>query len=425
MKQKDFVRVIRTVFRTFDLCVSPVRKALFITFAALLMGFVSSCTEDEDEPLGTLTVTLASDETVGDYTLFSVTATELKSGKDYTQAASAAGKTVFTLPLGAYNIVVEDKIDGTSSMYGALQNVTLGAAGASVEVRLTKISTSLEKSFVLNELYFNGDSNGDWDYIYYESYLTITNVSDQTLYADGLSIAICGDYNSVASDGNDPMPQYLKRDSVVITQLYTIPGKGRTYKVEPGASLVLAHSAINHKLDADGREDAAKPNSIDLSGADFEFYVPYEYAMTTDNPEVPNMIVDYAMNQAFNWGYNGQTPIMLVHLNNADKERVLRNKVNLAIPYGYSSMMLDHLVLPASCIIDGVETGGVDNMVRKVLPTNIDRGSVLVNSFMGFDGQFVRRKQTTSGGKTTVIDTNNSSDDFEIVAHGQKSYPAK
>jgi len=50
---------------------------------------------------------------------------------------------------------------------------------------------------------------------------------------------------------------------------------------------------------------------------------------------------------------------------------------------------------------------------------------VLVNSFMGFDGQFVRRKQTTSGGKTTVIDTNNSSDDFEIVAHGQKSYPAK
>lgn len=371
-----------------------------------------------------LTINLSSAEAVGDYSLFTVTATELKSGKDHKATANASGQAVLSLPLGAYNIVAEDAADGVSSMYGSAQNITLGAAGASVDVKLSKVSGTLEKSFVLNELYFNGDTNGDYDYTYYESYLTITNVSGRALYADGLSIAICGDYNSQPSDGSDPMPLYLQRDSVVITQLYTIPGNGRTYKVEAGESLVLAHSAINHRSGADGKEDAGKPNSIDLSGADFEFYVPYEYAMTADNPEVPNMIVDYSMNQAFNWGYNGQTPIMLLHLNDEDKKAVLANKVSLVIPFGLTSMKMDHLVVPSSCIIDGVETGGKDSFVRKVLPTATDRSQILTDSFMGFDGQFLRRKQTTVDGKTTVADTNSSADDFEIVAHGQKSYPA-
>lgn len=391
----------------------------------LLVGFTTSCSDDEDEPLGVLTVNLSSDEAVSDYTLFTVTATELKSGTNYTATANANGQATFSLPLGAYNITAEDNVDGTSSMYGSVQNVTLIATGTQADIKLSKVSTSLEKSFVLNELYFNGDDNGDWNYVYYESYLTITNVSDQALYADGLSIAICGDYNSVESDGSDPMPQYLQRDSIVITQLYTIPGNGRTYKVEPGESLVLAHSAINHKLDENGNVDSSKPYSIDLSGADFEFYVPYEYAMTTDNPEVPNMIVDYSMNQAFNWGYTGQTPIMLVHLNDADKEKVLANRVNLAIPYGYSTMMMDHLVIPASCVIDGVETGGTDMFVRKVLPTSVDRSQILIDTFYGFEGLFLQRKQTTSGGKTTFADTNNSAEDFEVIEHGQKSYPAK
>ncbi len=225
------------------------------------------------------------------------------------------------------------------------------------------------------------------------------------------------------------MPQYLKQDSVVITQLYTIPGDGRTYKVEPGESLVLAHTAINNKLDENGNVDPSKTNSIDLSGADFEFYVPYEYSMTTDNPEVPNMIVDYSMNQAFNWGYSGSTPIMLVRLDADRKKEVVDNKVNLSIPAGYGSMKMDHLLLPVSSIIDGVETGSVDNMFRKVLPDRVDRGSILVNSgglHGGFDGQFIKRKYASGAdGRNYPTDTNNSTNDFEIIPHGQKNYPKK
>ena len=394
------------------------------------MVFTVSCSDDEEtEQLSELIVQLAADEQVDDFTKFAVSVTDLKSGGTTTANADATGKAVFRLALGAYNITATDGAEGANTMYGHTENFMLSAASATATVKLTPTTVENEQSFVLDELYFNGDKNGEWDYVYYESYLTITNVGSKPMYADGLSIAICGDYNSIEADNTDPMPQYLMRDSIVVTQLYTIPGDGTKYKVEPGKSLVLAHTAINHKLDYEGNPDPEKKNSIDLSGADFEFYVPYEYSMTTDNPEVTNMIVDYSMNQAFNWGYSGATPIMLVKLDAAQKKDIINRRVMLDIPAGYGQMALEHLVLPLSCVIDGVETGTRDNMFRKVLPDAVDRGSILIAGdglYGGFDGQFIKRRRTTdASGVTTIVDTNNSTSDFEIIEHGQKSYPAK
>lgn len=400
--------------------------SLMLTLAAL--AFMVSCSDDDNnEQLSALTIQLTSSQSIDDYSAFRANITDLKSGTTKIADIDAAGKAVVDLPLGAYNITVENPVDGVSTMYGHVENYMLASAKATLEINVESIESFLEKTFVLDELYFNGDSNGDWDYIYYESYLTITNVSDRPLYADGLSIAICGDYNSLEADANDPMSAYLAQDSIVITQLYTIPGDGRTHKVAPGESLVLAHTAIDNTVDENGNPDPSKSHSIDLSGADFEFYVPYEYGMTTDNPEVPNMIVDYSMNQAFNWGYSGSTPIMLVRLDADRKAQVVADKVNLAIPVSYGAMMMEHLLLPVSSVIDGVETGSVDNLFRKVLPDKVDRGSVLINSgglYGGFDGQFVKRKRTTdANGNLVVADTNNSTADFEVIEHGQKSYP--
>jgi|GEM_PF-499247 putative lipoprotein len=406
------------------------KKFFSLMFTLLALTLAVSCSDDNEEvQLSTLTIQLTSSQPVSDYSDFKVNITDLKSGSIKTIDVNAAGNAVVSLPLGSYNFTAENPVDGASTMYGHIENFMLSAATATVEIKVESIVNSLEKTFVLDELYFNGDCNGDWDNIYYESYLTITNVSNRPLYADGLSIAICGDYNSLESADGDPMPAYLKQDSIVITQLYSIPGDGHTYKVNPGESLVLAHTAINNKVDENGNLDPTKTYSIDLSGADFEFYVPYEYCMTTDNPEVPNMIVDYSMNQAFNWGYSGSTPIMLVRLDADRKARMIADKVNLSIPVGYGSMMMDHLLLPVSSVIDGVETGSVDNLFRKVLPDRVDRGAVLINSgglYGGFDGQFVKRKRTTdANGNQVICDTNNSYEDFEVIEHGQKSYPKK
>lgn len=406
------------------------RKFIFL-FAAVVSAllFVSCGDDDNDPKLSAFTVQITSDQAVSDYTVFQVKVTESKSGTTFTAQADASGKATFSLPLGQYDIVAEDDFNGASTMYGHTENYTLSAYQATASIKVAALIGQLDKTFVLDELYFNGDDNGNFSRTYYEGYFTIRNVSDRALYADGLSIAICGDYNNLETDESDPMPQYLTKDSIVVTQLYTIPGDGHTYKVNPGESLVIAHSAINHKLGEDGNVDPEKPYSIDLSGADFEIYVPYEYSMTTDNQDVPNLIVDYSMNQAFNWGYGGGTPMLLVRLTDAQKTAMLNGKVKLPLPTSYGSMEMDHLLLPVSAVIDGAETGCVDNLFHKVLPDRIDRGSVLIQDdglYGGFCGQFVQRKRVTgANGKETVVDTNNSTNDFEVIAHGQKSYPKK
>lgn len=400
------------------------KKLFNLMLMAMTIVFTASCSSSDDaDPLATLNIQVAADQQITDYSTYKVTARESKSGTSYTVAPDDKGVASFQLPLGAYNVTVENTDDnGVTTMYGKLENYVLGGTEAKTQtIKVESTINSQEPSFVLDELYFNGDKNGEYSYLYYESYITIRNNSDKPLYADGLSIGICGDYNSI--ENNEEMGAYEAKDEIVLSQLFTIPGDGNDYLVKPGESIVLAHSAINHKLDADGKIDATKPYSIDLSGADFEFFVPYEYVMTADNPEVKNMIVDHAASEAFNWGYVGETPIVLAKLTEAERKAMTANMKKMQMPKSSYTLTLDYIFLPKSKVIDGVETGNADGHVRSILPAAIDRTSILVNTKYGFDGQFIQRKRIQ--GTNKVADTNNSKEDFEIIAHGQKSYPKK
>ena len=391
------------------------KKVISILLFTLL--FISCSDDDNDEVLSQLTIEITSEEEINNYSDFQITITELKSGLEFTGKSNEEGTSLFKLPMGSYRIIVEDLIDGASTMYGRMDNYTLSEAQATLEVKAGPIMGILDKTFVLDELYFNGASNGSWNYTYYEQYFTIRNVSDRALYADGLSFGVTGDYNAL--EVGDDMSQYLP-DDVIISQFYTIPGNGRTYKVEPNESLVIAFSAINHN------EENDKPKSLDLSGADFEIYV--EGAMTADNPLVPNVTVDYSIFQAFHWQYSGAAPMVLFRLEEDAATFLENNKVNLPNPASWGMMYQDFVKLPAKYIIDAVETGCADEFYHKVLPNSVDRSSILIDDafYGGFNEQFVQRKTIVDeNGKTTVQDTNDSAKDFVVNVGGQRSYPRK
>lgn len=384
----------------------------------LILGmiFVVSC-DDDPVALKQLTIQLAAAEANADYTAFHITLTELRSGSIFTAKPDASGKAILSLPFGQYAIVAENPVNGVSTMYGSLENFTFSETSGVAHVQVKNIQTVLDKTFLLNELFFNCSSNGEYDNNYYEEYFTITNVSDRPLYADGLSFAICGDYNATEDDG--VKSAYLAKDSIVVSQLYTIPGEGHTHLVQPGQSLVIAHSAIDHT------QSGKKPAAVDLSGADFEIYVPHEYSMTTDNPEVKNLIVNFSTFQAFQWGYAGYAPMMIVRADvNMDayvKSHLRKMKVSGAI----MNQMQDYLILPLSWIVDGAETAFVDNMYHKVLPPSIDKSYITIqadNMYTGFKSQFVHRKSAEKG---YLQDTNDTEKDFVVVPNGQKSYPKK
>ncbi len=392
-------------------------KRVVLCFLLLSVIFIG-CKKDE-EKLPKLQVQITSEETNINYSEFKVIVADLKTQETYEANANENGIAEFKLPNGQYNIVVENLKDGVSTLYGTKENFTL-SADETVEIKVQPIIEALDKTFVLDELYFNGTKNGDYGYTYYEQYFTIRNISDRPLYADGLSFGVCGDFNTL--EEKNKMNKLLGQDIVALSQVYTIPGDGHTYKVNPNESLVIARSAINHN------DDGTKKNSLDLSGANFEIYVPDQYSMTTDNPDVPDLIVNYTAFQAFQWQYTGATPLILFRLDQDVNTFIEQNKESFPNPASMGFMDHDCVKLPAKYIIDGVETGSTDGFYHKTLPVSVDKtkftipGSGMVGT--GFDGHFIKRKEITDNkGKPTVQDTDDSANDYELLTGGQKSYP--
>lgn len=391
------------------------KKVINILLFALL--FVSCEDNKYDEILSRFTIEITSEQNIDDYSDFQITVTELKSGLTFTGKSDEKGTCLFELPMGSYSVVAEDLVDGASTLYGKIENYTLSENIGRLEINVEALMNTLEKSFVLDELYFNGANNGSWNYTYYEQYFTIRNISNRPLYADGLSFGVAGDYNCL--EGGDDMSKFLQ-DDVIISQFYTIPGDGRSFKIEPNESMVIAFSAINHN------ESGKNPKSLDLSGAHVEIYV--EGGMTVDNPDVPNVIVDYSVFQAFHWQYSGSAPMILFRLKGDHKEFLEKNKVLLPNPASMGTMEQYFVKLPSEYIIDAVETGCKDEFFHKVLPTSVDRSSILVDATMytWFKEQFVQRKEIIdANGKPTLQDTNDSAKDFVVNVGGQKSYPKK
>lgn len=395
------------------------KKTVVSLFVLTLLLF--SCEKENNEVLSRLSVKITSEKEVDNYADFQVKMTELKSGQSYMSKANEEGVALFEIPMGAYSIVAENLKDGVSTLYGINENFVLEKDNAELTIKVESIINSLKQSFVLDELYFNGAKNGTSPTMY-EQYFTIRNISDRALYADGLSFGVCGDFNTL--DQKNEMSKLLP-DVVVLSQFYTIPGGGRTYKVEPNKSIVIAHSAVNHN------ESGDKPKSLDLSGADFEIYVDSEWgSMTPDNPEVPNVKVNFSTFQAFHWQYSGAAPMVLFRLDEAPKTFIKKNKQIFENPASMGVMKQDFIKLPSKYIIDAVETGVKDAFYHKVLPVSVDKSSFQIPGTSqwgsGFEELFIQRKEISGDdGKLTVKDTNDSENDYVLKKGGQKSYPKK
>ncbi|MDM1499537.1 DUF4876 domain-containing protein [Myroides odoratimimus] len=390
----------------------------FISFLLLSMVFLASCSSDDSSSnnLSELTIQITSKQEVKDYSNFQVTLTELQSGQTSTSKANSDGVAVFKVPNGTFKVMTEDIVDDAVTMSGEVLNFIVSEQKTTIELPVELVVSPNNTSFVIDELYFNGAKNG-YAYTYYEQYFTIRNITNKAIYADGLSFGVAGDFNSL--NVGDGMSKFLPND-IIISQFYTIPGDGKTYRVEPNASLVIAFSAINHN------ESGNQPKSLDLSGADLEIYV--EGGMTVDNPEVPNVIVNHSIFEAFHWQYSGATPMILFRLPEDADTFLAKNKVKLANPLSMGSMIQDYVKLSSDYVIDAVETGLKEEFYHKVLPNAIDRGSILIagSTYEGFLEQFVQRKTVIDkDGKQTIQDTNNSTEDFVLNVGGQKSYPKK
>ena len=413
-------------------------KFLFNVLAALLLsvGFCfTSCSDDDDDanlvnvkfaaaPLfeGTLSVSQLEGMTV----VF----TETRSQDKTTCLLNAAGEGEVRLALSTYDIAIEETIKNASGddmvVSLRMENISVNQEGQRIEGKVNTLPASaLGNNLIFSEVFFNGETNSG-QMMHPDQYVVIYNPSNETLYADGLSIGLTLQWSR--DDKSLWYDEYYP-NRVPISGFITIPGTGKEHAVEPGERFVIAFTAINHK------EKEGFDNSVDLSGADFEIYDVTD-KKDVDNVNVPNVLLTESISPASRGffvqprGYASSLLFKLENGNASTVEAFLRShttrskhlvKGNPDKGTQDEIIEIDILSVDTKDILDGLQTSDVPQDVKtRTIPETVDRGKFLVSGC--HRQELAIRKSVVVDGKVFYQDTNNSTEDF-IMQKGQNAFP--
>ena len=266
--------------------------------------------------------------------------------------------------------------------------------------------------FVLAEIFFAGTQTPQGKQYTGDKYFVLVNNSYKVLYADGIVLV-----ESKFKNTNKYEVTPNIRDSVMaVDAVYRVPGNGSTFPVQPGASFIIADNALDHRT--------VNSNSFNMQDADVEWYDVSTNATVTDidNPDVPNMdkIYCYTLtiwipnNQGNTTFAIGRMPDDLTQEEYLTKYRYDYTYINVT-QAGTFEMSGSAYKFPNEWIIDAVNLCPHSAYQWLVVHESLDAGFAFVGE-TGSDktryGKCVRRKVGEDG---KLIDTNNSSEDFEMV----------
>ena len=399
------------------------KKNLFLSIIMMLsVGlFTTSCSNDETPivPLTSLTLEIPSNLENAVLSNASATITNvqtqkvtnvtndqfLKSGDNYQLALE-------NLEEGTYNVAIQGHLDFTLNGVAGQKDFDVKSENVSISQKASSLKLAVstftaQGGFVISEIFFTGTLSAEGKSYSGDQYIRITNNSDVTLYADSIAVL---ESAFLTTQKQDYTPDIMSTDFSV-QACYMIPGDGKSVPVEPGATLTLAINAINHTTE--------EPQSIDLSGADFEFYDESSNANFTDpDGKAPNLDKWYCYTatiyQFHSRGFNS----MAIAKMKTSKEDWLANYVYdakyLFVFGDFSREMTKKGIykVPNSWILDGVNLSVESVREWNVLDASIDAGWTYCGKVDRDETRFnksVIRKQDAEG---KYVDTNNSTNDF-------------
>ena len=395
-------------------------KSIMLMLTAAMC--LTSCSSDDPIPvIPTATVTLEIPANLENTVLTNAVATltNVQTKQAYTVEGSFFVKDgndykimLENLEAGTYNIAVNGHLDftlngvaGQKDFEVSSENVVLSTTATSM--KMTVSTFTAQGGFVISEIFFTGTSTSEGKSYSGDQYIIITNNSDVTLYADSIAVLESAFLTTIKEDYTpDIMSTHFS-----VQACYMIPGTGRSVPVEPGESLTLAINAIDHTTE--------QPNSINLTGADFEFFDETSNPNFTDpDGEAPNLDKWYCYTatiyQFHSRGFNS----MAIAKMQTSKEDWLENYVYDAtymFVFGdFSKEMTKKGIykVPNEWILDGVNLGVESVREWNVLDASIDAGWTYCGKVDRDETRFnksVIRKQDANG---KYIDTNNSTNDF-------------
>ena len=390
---------------------------LLLILLALLSLFGVACTDTSTDPLdvsGHLSVTMPADVDAGAVTGGSVSFYNVSNGITTTVPAPNPADVSFSVLPGLYNISYSARcpLDGGVEADVRAQALGVTVAAASQAVTLTAFAIVPVNDLIISEVYFTGSLQTSGDQYYGDQYFRLYNNTDHTVYADGLTIF---ESQFLTTQKFDYTPDIMG-EAVSVDALYTIPGSGREYPVEPGGSLLIADMAINHR--------DINPNSIDLSHADFEWYDESTDPRNADidNPAVPNLDKWYCYTYTVWILHNRGFKAYGVARIPVDRSTYLANyrytyNYDQVTAAGTFPMSRDCYKLPNTWVRDVVTLSVASEYKWNVCTPALDSGWTHCGTIDGDKNRYfhaVRRKMAymAADGRVVLSKTNNSAHDF-------------
>ena len=312
------------------------------------------------------------------------------------------------LSAGSYEVRAAGSVNYTQSGTTAMGEVAgfvskidiLTATTYTVPLSL-KLTPSGEGDFIIEEIFFTGTATPEGKQYFGDQYIKLYNPTDRVLYADGLVLA---DSEFLTVTKRDYTPNVMA-EAFTAGSMVQIPGTGTQYPVQPGKSIVIAEQGINHKEN--------NPNSIDLSKADFESFYPPR-VKDVDGVGVTNNI---NLHGIFIFNNRGNRSYVIARFPEGTTTATLQYDYEYKV--ATKLMQRQALKIPNNWIVDAVNLSTKKGFEWIVTAPSLDAGYTYVANDEGDAsryGKSVRRKVLSqNNGKPIFKDTNNSTDDFEIL----------
>lgn len=266
-----------------------------------------------------------------------------------------------------------------------------------------ELVTSQTNAFIIKQYYYSACLTPAGNQYASDQFVEIYNNSALTQYADGISII---EHESYSLEEN--YWTFLE-DTIVARMIWTIPGDGDDYPMEPGQSIVIARDAINHQDDSLGNPLCP----VNLEDAEFEFWVDHPSGDDLDAPKSDNMIENLftfrGTDVVFHTRGGSAIALALIPGTQEEKQTFVDNHQILKV----TSSTRYYGKVPNAYILDAVEvTWDEAHAIYKRFPLELDAGYTYVAAGSK-SGLCVRRKvKEIVDGRYIYQDTNNSTEDF-------------
>lgn len=271
---------------------------------------------------------------------------------------------------------------------------------------------SMKGNLVFSEIYFCGSKPPVGFSYFRDQFFEVANNTDKVQYLDGLYM---GHGEQISADRVKPIwPESDGNKYLYLDRVWQFPGSGTDYPLQPGESAVVAQFAANHKL------EIYNPNSpVDCSTAEFEFNM--------NNPNYPDQPAVDMVHIFYDGGAEMVMPQYLIPVFGTNYVLFKVPEGDVWDPVHDTSLQTKNAgdswsdifaKVPVEYVVDVVEGARNSTYIdAKNIPAFLDAGIFYVDGIYINKGVTRRldTSVTTPAGAIFYQDTNNSSDDFEMI----------